>query len=82
MGIALGAEIHGADFTQPPSPAIVVKLKQALDAHKIICVRSQHLTPAQHVALGRTFGELEVHPFSQRGDLDEVLVLDTHKDNR
>ena len=39
------------------------------------------MTTAQHVTLGRRFGELEVHPFRPEGEFPEIMVLDNHKDN-
>ena len=40
------------------------------------------MTPAQHVAFGRLFGELTVHPFVPHLEAHpEVIVLDNHKDN-
>jgi taurine dioxygenase len=47
----------------------------------MIFLRDQHITTAQHVALGRLFGELEVHPFRPEGAFPEIMVLDNNKDN-
>ena len=47
----------------------------------MIVVRNQHLTTAEHVALSRLFGELEVHPMRPQGEFPEILVLDNDKDN-
>ena len=81
IGRTIGAEIHGLDLTRPLDPAAFQALEAALIEHKIIYARDQHLTTAQHVALGRRFGELEVHPFRPEGAFPEILVLDNHKDN-
>jgi taurine dioxygenase len=53
----------------------------ALVEHKVIFLRDQHLDTAQHVAISRLFGELEVHPMRPQGAFPEILVLDNHKDN-
>ncbi len=79
VGIKLGAEVHGVDLSQPLDDATVAVLKKALDTRKVVYARGQDLTPAQHVALGRRFGDLEVHPFSPHGDLPEVFLLDTRR---
>ena len=81
LGATIGAEIHGIDLTRPLDDDTFQRLAQALVRHKVIYAREQHLTSAQHVALGRRFGELEVHPFRPQGEAAELMVLDNHKDN-
>jgi taurine dioxygenase len=78
---SIGAEISGLDLTRPLDAETFRALEAALIAHKVIYLRDQHLTTAQHVAIGRMFGELEVHPFRPQGEYPEILVLDNHKDN-
>jgi taurine dioxygenase len=77
----IGAEIHGLDLAQPMDPHSFAALEAALVTHKVIYLRDQNLTTEQHVALGRLFGELEVHPFRPEGVVPEIMVLDNHKDN-
>ena len=81
LGPTIGGEIHGLDLTAPLDRDTVSQLEAALVRHKVLYARNQHLTTAQHVALGRNFGELEVHPFRPEGEFPEILVLDHHKDN-
>ena len=81
IGRSIGAEIHGLDLTRPLDPATFQALEAALVAHKVVYLRDQHMSSAQHVALGRLFGELEVHPFRPEGEFPEIMVLDNHKDN-
>jgi taurine dioxygenase len=81
IGPTIGGEIHGLDLTQPLDAETGRALEAALIERKVIYLRDQHITPPQHVAVGRLFGELEVHPFSAQGDVPEVVVLDNHKDN-
>ncbi len=81
IGATIGAEIHGLDLTRPLDRATFERLEQALIEHKVIYAREQHMTTAQHVAFGRMFGELEVHPFRPEGEFPEIMVLDNHKDN-
>jgi len=80
-GATIGAEIHGLDLSKPLDPATLARFEAALIRHKVIFSREQHLTSAQHVALGRQFGDLEVHPFRPQGEAAELMVLDNHKDN-
>jgi len=81
LGARLGAEIGGIDLRQAMDPATFEAFEAALIEHKVIVVRDQQLTTAEHVALSRRFGELEVHPMRPQGEFPEILVLDNHKDN-
>ena len=82
VGSTLGAEIRGVDFTRPVDRAMAGAIHDALMRHKVVFFRGAAMTPAQHVAFGRLFGELTVHPFVPHLDEHpEVVVLDNHKDN-
>ena len=76
------AEIRGVDFTQPVGDAVARTIHRALMNYKVLFFRDAAMTPAQHVAFGKLFGELTVHPFVPHlDDFPEVTVLDNHKDN-
>lgn len=81
IGPTIGAEIQGLDLTRQIDQETASSLKDALIEHKVIYARDQHISPAQQVAFGRLFGELEVHPFMPDGEFPEIVVLDNHKDN-
>lgn len=81
VGRHLGAEVRGIDLKKPMDPETFAAFEAALIEHKVLVARDQHLTTAEHVALSRNFGELEVHPFSKQGEFPEIVVLDNHKDN-
>ena len=81
VGRHLGAEVRGIDLKTPMDPATFKAVEAALIEHKVLVARDQHLATAEHVALSRLFGELEVHPFSKQGEFPEIVVLDNHKDN-
>lgn len=81
LGVKLGAEISGLDLKEPMAPSTFAAFEAALIEHKVLVLRDQHLTTAQHVAMSRMFGELEVHPMRPQGEFPEILVLDNHKDN-
>ena len=81
IGPTIGGEIHGLDLSRPLDAGTAQALEAALIERKVIYLRDQDMTQAQLVALGRMFGELEVHPFSPRGEFPEVIVFDNHKDN-
>jgi len=61
LSTALGAEIFGLDLTTPPGDDVMQAVADALHEYGVICLRDQNITPAQHVAFSRYFGELEVH---------------------
>ena len=58
----IGAELHGFDLTEDLSDDDVATIKDALDRYLVVFFRDQAITPAQHLAFGRRFGELHVHP--------------------
>ena len=76
----LGAEVLGIDLTQPLSDADVAAVRQALLDHQVIFFRDQRLTHAQHIAFGRRFGSLHVHPLKQSGHPDHPELLRIHGD--
>jgi taurine dioxygenase len=60
-GAALGAEIHGIDLSKDVDEATFHKIVAAFHEHEVVFFRDQLLTPEQHVAFSRRFGELEKH---------------------
>lgn len=64
---SLGAEILGIDLAQITEQQFRA-VKQALLDHEVLVFRDQHLSREQHVALGRRFGELHVHPMTPGPD--------------
>lgn len=78
----IGAEIRGVDLSLPLSDPTVAAIHDALMDRKVVFFRDQNITPEQHLAFGRRFGEVSVHPFVPHLEhLPEVIVLDNHKDN-
>ena len=57
-----GAEVNGIDLSQPLDEGAVDKLTTELAEHCALFFRDQAMTPQQHKALGRHFGELHFHP--------------------
>ncbi|MGO4332744.1 TauD/TfdA dioxygenase family protein [Cupriavidus sp. 2TAF22] len=73
---AIGAEIGNIDLAAPLDDDTIAALRQALVEHKVLVFRDQDITPAQHVALARRFGELEIHPtFPHHDALPELVLL-------
>src|SRR5579862_5373686 len=61
----LGAEVTGLDLRQVQPDATIAALNAALVEHKVLFFRDQDITTEQHLAFGRRFGPLEVHPFTE-----------------
>jgi taurine dioxygenase len=81
-GATIGAEICGVDFSRPVSAATATAIHDALMRYAVVYFRDAAMTPAQHVAFGRLFGELTIHPFVPHlEEFPEVVVLDNHAEN-
>jgi len=73
---ALGAIIEDVDLSRDLDNATASDLHQALLDHCVIFFRDQHMTPDQHLALGRRFGTLNVHEFVEAmPGHPEILVV-------
>ncbi|MCU1487533.1 MAG: taurine dioxygenase [Actinomycetia bacterium] len=77
---SLGAELHGLDLANLDD-AGYEQLRAALREHMVVFLPDQHLTPGQHITLGRRFGEIEIHPFIQKLDEDhpEIVLLQSER---
>jgi taurine dioxygenase len=72
----IGAEIHGLNLGEPQDDATIAAVRAALNAHRVIFFRDQDLTQEQHVAFGRRFGALEVHPATPKNqEVQEILRI-------
>jgi taurine dioxygenase len=74
---AIGAEVAGVDLTSPLTDAQIETIGDALLKHLVIFFRDQDLTPAQHKAFGRRFGNLHIHPAPLgilNGDAEVIIV--------
>jgi taurine dioxygenase len=60
---ALGAAVSGVDLSQDLPDQTIGEIRAALLEHLVIFFADQHVTPEQHLALGRRFGTLQVHDF-------------------
>ncbi|EYS98293.1 taurine dioxygenase [Cupriavidus sp. SK-4] len=72
----IGADVEGIDFREPLDDDTYLSLRRALLKYKVLFFRKQAITPAQHVAVARRFGELEVHPMlTGHPELPELVVF-------
>src|SRR5215469_17016620 len=74
LGPTVGAELRGVDLTAELPEEVIAEILQALHDYKVIFFRDQPMTPAQHVAFARRFGELEIHPFLPSNTGEPELV--------
>ena len=63
IGGTVGAVLTGIDLAGDLPDEAIAEVQSALDAHKVVFFREQHLTQEQHLGFARRFGDLEVHPF-------------------
>ncbi len=80
----LGAEVEGVDLSKDLEPSVIDWIASALVEHKVLFFRDQKLDRQQHLAFGRRFGPLEVHPFAfgndkfgNDGSDPELLVIES-----
>jgi taurine dioxygenase len=74
-----GAEVHGIDLRQPLAPEVLAQVRATLLQWKVVFFRDQDLTPAQHIAFGRQFGDVTpAHPTLPAAipEYPEILLLD------
>lgn len=73
---ACGAEIKGVDLAEPLSDAVFEELMIAFEHFLVVMLRDQKLTPEQHKAFSRRFGELTELPqaptYGGHEDMQEV----------
>ncbi|GAB5096556.1 TauD/TfdA dioxygenase family protein [Caballeronia sp. GAFFF2] len=79
----IGATIEGVDLRDPLDDDTCLALRRALLEYKVLFFRDQDITPSQHVALARRFGELEIHPaFPHHPEHPELVILGRNETRR
>ncbi len=83
LGPVVGAEITGVDLSRSLSEAQVSAIRDAWLEHQVIFFRDQNLTIEQHIAFGRRFGELHIHPnVPSHPEHPEVLVIHADENSK
>ena len=73
---SIGAVISGVDFSRPISAPVFDEVYQALLQHLVIFIRGAQISPKEHLAFARNFGDLdEPHPLYPHVDGFENIVL-------
>jgi len=76
---ALGAEVAGVDLGELDDAAFA-EIHAAWLQHQVLFFRDQDLSPEEHKAFGRRFGELQIHPFLHSRKAEghpEIVVLES-----
>ncbi len=77
----IGAEVHGVDLSKPIDTTLRERIEQTLLDHQLIFFPKQRMSPDDHVALGRCFGELQTNhpPYLRVLDADhpEIIVIES-----
>src|SRR3981189_927795 len=83
----IGAEISGVGpgklvSDEARSNRQMDEIHRALAENLVIFFRDQHITPKQHLAFGRKFGELHIHPAApHEGDDPALMKIYADKDS-
>ncbi|HSN41219.1 MAG TPA: TauD/TfdA family dioxygenase [Burkholderiales bacterium] len=77
IGSHLGAEISGIDLSRELDDNTFAQIAKAFFDNEVVFFRNQKLTPAQHVAFTRRFGQLEQHvrKESRLDGYPEILII-------
>jgi taurine dioxygenase len=79
----IGAEITGADLSTPLPNHQMAEIHRALAENLVIFFRDQNLTQEQHLAFGRNFGPLHIHPAAPSAPgHPELMVIHADKDSK
>jgi taurine dioxygenase len=70
-----GAEIRGVDLSGPLSDGTIADIRGVLAEHGVVVFREQNLTPEQHIAAARRFGEINLNRFFAHADGHPEIAL-------
>ena len=79
----IGAEISNIDLSQDLSEEKLDQIYQDLIHYKVIFFRNQEISPKNHIALAKSFGEIEPpHPvYPHVKDFPEIVLLENDANN-
>ena len=77
----IGAEVGGVDLAAPSNRQLD-EIHRALAENQVVFFRDQELTPEQHLAFGRHFGPLHLHPAAPHAPgHPELMIIHADKDS-
>jgi taurine dioxygenase len=73
----LGAAVNNLDLSQPIEDVTFREIEDLFHERGVVVFRNQKLTPEQHIAFSRRFGNLEIHVATQylKPGYPEILVV-------
>jgi taurine dioxygenase len=77
----LGARVDGVDLARPVSDATFREINEAWLRHLVLVFPQQKITPEEHIAFSRRFGELDRHealPHYRHPEHPEILMITNH----
>ena len=82
----IGATVYGVDLGKPLEDDVVEEIHDAWMRHLVLFLRDQHMSSEQHLAFGRRFGELHIHPAAPYAHNEPALMVihtdkDSHRNN-
>jgi taurine dioxygenase len=78
----IGAEVSGVDLRADLDDPTIATLRAGLLEHKVLFFREQAITSEQHLAFGRRFGALEVHPATPKDQEHREILVIRHDEHR
>ena len=78
MNPVIGAQLQGIDLCGELTDETIDTIRDALNRYQVVFFRDQGMTSEQHLALGRRFGELHVHPVVRgkpRSEWTEIMPV-------
>lgn len=84
LGPRIGAEVLKLDLADPLSAPTLQALEAALLRHEALVLHVPDMTPDQHLAIARHFGEAEVHTFYPNlgQGYEQITVIDSKLGDR
>ena len=78
----LGAELGGVDLSKPLGNQTMHEIHRALAENSVVFFRDQNISDEQHLAFGRNFGDLHIHPAAPAvAGHPELMVIHADKDS-
>jgi taurine dioxygenase len=72
----IGAELGGIDLSKPLPEGQLDEIHRALAENLVIFFRDQHISKEQHLAFGRNFGGLHIHPAApHEPGMPEMMII-------
>lgn len=80
----LAARVSDIDWASGLTDEEMNTIGATLDDYGVLCIEAAQMSPDQHVALGKHFGELEHHEFfdNQGAGSEHITVLDSTRGDR